>query len=129
MPTPGSSHALVLAITTPPAEAAAKLKLYLDASKYAAIAVVHGNSKSAAKAFDLAKQRYATKRGVVWITDSELLNNITDMPAASKKLFRPVDGYLMTFISPQNKRIEEKLKRFKLNTLNIDECYLKTKTA
>lgn len=135
MPAPGSSHALVLPSSsttvdepTPPGERAVELlQPFLDPTKYTAVAVVHGLGASAPRAFDLAKQRLANGRGLIWVTDPDLVPDLTGENAATwKKLLKPVDGFVMTFFSVESRKVTGKLEWFRLNLAEIDERYLKT---
>ena len=133
MPAPGSSHALVLSSasdtgdeTTPQGERAASLlRPFLDATQYTAIAVVHGLGARAPKAFDLAKQRHTRGRGVAWVTDAALIDELSGPDEdVLKKLFKPVPGFLMTFFSVKNRKVTGKLEWFRLNIAEIDQRYL-----
>lgn len=129
----GSSHALVLSSTSqagdepkPPGErAAALLKPYLDASTYTAVAVVHGLGARAPKAFDLAKQRLTKGRGVVWVTDVDLLDELTGPDAAVlRKAFSPTEGALMTFYNVKSRKVVVSLKWMQVTLPRIDSAYL-----
>lgn len=138
MPGPGSTFALVLPGATqvsdepekPAKRVAPMLREFLDPKQFTALAVVHGQSKSALKAFDLAKQRHARKRGLVWIPDAALIDGLADADAATmKKVFKPVDGFLMTFVSVKARRVTGKLAWSRLNLAEIDERYLEAGLA
>ena len=113
MSNPGSSHCLVVpsgASTVGDPEAGSRitkqLEVFLDASKYSAVTVVHGLSISASDAFDLAKTWRPAKGGIVWITDKAFLANLSGPKAAKlRTLLTPKPSYVMSFFSVTGKRV------------------------
>jgi hypothetical protein len=124
MPAPGSQHALVLPASfevadglDPVAVAATSLAPFLDKNKYEVVAIAHGLSRSAAKAFGLAKLRLTPKRGAVWVTDKDLVAQLTGAGAADmKRMLRPVRGFVLTFWNVPRKRVAAKVRWQQLNS-------------
>ena len=133
MPAPGSANALVLSTSSggsddevpPGARAAALLAVFLDPTQYTAIAVVHELGRSAPRAFDLAKQRHEEKHGIAWVTDPELLADLTgDDEDQLRIAFAPERGKLMTFYAPRTGRTNWSLHWSKVTAASIDAGFL-----
>ncbi len=132
MPAPGSSHALVLPTASStgedPAEAGARLtpqlELFLDDTKYSAVAVVHGLSDSASNAFDLAKERRPAKAGVVWVTDPEFLQHLVGSRATKlRRLLARPEARVMSFFSVGGGRVTGDLHFRQLWADHVDAKY------
>lgn len=133
MPGSGSSQALVLSTSSrgtdeevPPGPRAAQLlSSFLDPEEFKAVAVVHGLGRSAPRAFDLAKQAIADGDGVVWVTDPDLLTELTgDEAARMRAAFAPEEGKLMTFHAPRTRRTNWSLHWSKVTASAIDRGLL-----
>ena len=132
MTNPGSPHALVLPGSQqvpgqdPPGRRAVELLApFLDATRYAAIAVVHGTGKRAPTAFDLAKQRMRKGNGVVWLPDPLLLPLLEGPDAKDlRKLLAVRDGALVTFASVKRRDVRHELPWYRVLPLDVDEGFL-----
>lgn len=131
MPNPGSSHALVLpAATIAKGDSEAgkrlhdKLAQFLDTDVYRALAIVHGLTKSASTAFDVAKERRSNIDGVVWLTDADLLPLLEGAKAgALRKLLKPAEGHVVTFVSVSAQAVTGKLDRWSIGPADFDKAF------
>lgn len=131
MPNPGSSHALVLPAATivkgdPEAGKRLhdKLAQFLNTDVYRALAIVHGLTKSASTAFDVAKQRRSNLDGVIWLTDVDLLPLLDGSKVeALGKLLKPADGCVVTFVSVFKQAVTGKLDRWSIGPADFDLGY------
>lgn len=132
MTNPGSPHAVVLPGSQqvpgqdpPGLRAIQLLEPFLDATRYTAIAVVHGTGKRAPTAFDLAKQRMRKGNGVVWLPDPDLLPLLESPQAkAWRSMLAPRPNVLMTFSSIRRRDVRHELPWFKVLPLDVDEGFL-----
>lgn len=128
MAAPGSSHALVLpgaSVVNAEPEAGARLHdalaQFLDTDEYRALAVVHGLTKTASTAFDLAKARSSNVDGVIWLTDADLLPLLDGENAKLlRKLLKPFEGYVVTFASVGKQAVTGKLDRWEIGPAEFD---------
>jgi hypothetical protein len=99
--------------------------VFLNDIEFTAIAVVHGLGATAPWAFDLAKQRHAMGRGVIWLPDPKLLPLLTGEDAVDlKRVLEPESGMLMTFFNVKDRVVKGRLKWFHVSPLAIDEKFL-----
>jgi len=106
--------------------AAQLLEPFLDATRYTAIAVVHGTGKRAPTAFDLCKQRMRKACGVVWLPDPALLDLLEGPNAkALRSMLAPKPSSLTTFASVKRKDVRHALSGFRaLLPFAVDEGFL-----
>ena len=110
---------------SPGERAHALLLPLLDADQYHAVAVVHGLTPSAVKAFDLCKQVLADQRGVVWVTDPDLLAVLRGASAARmQQAFRPEPRKVVTFLSVRSGRSNWSLSWHYLTTADLDAGFV-----
>jgi len=128
---PGSSRALVLpsaSVVNSDPEAGARLhdalSQFLDTDEFRALAVVHALTKTASTAFDLAKERSNDVCGVIWLTDADLLPVLEgDNAKLLRKLLKPADGYVVTFVSVGKQAVTGKLDRYEIGPAEFDAAF------
>lgn len=132
MTNPGSPHAVVLpgaqqvpGQPPPGVRAVELLEPFLDATRYASIAIVHGTGKRAPTAFDLAKQRMKKGNGVVWLPDPELLPLLAGPKAkVLRAMLATRPNALMTFASIPRGDVRHQLPWHKVLPLDVDQGFL-----
>lgn len=125
---PGSPRALVLpgaaALEIDPdagTRLSSDLEQFLDARVFSAVAVVHGEGRWAAPAFDRTKRRANDTQGVVWLTRADLLPHLTGAHAETlRRLLTPRAGHLVTFFSVKDRAITGALRWSELSPEEID---------
>jgi hypothetical protein len=98
---------------------------FLNAKDYIAVAIVHGTSQSAATGFQRAEEMLESKRAVVWVDRTDLIETLNGASASKlRKAFARDPAKIMTFFAPKSGKTNWGLGWQQLTTGQIDEQFV-----